>query len=126
MGILNLFRKSPIKITSKSKTNTKNELAELKSKRINYVYEDFNKFLSLIKSDIQSSKKLVPVNYYAIKNKFIEGQFFYNSDYSECYVKYTAFENDTATKKSDVFNIDSNLLSYLFSKVGIIIANTAN
>lgn len=121
MGILNF-----LKPKSNNNFSFDKKLLSLKSKRINYVYQDFNDLINDMNTNIDCLKALEPVNYYAIKNIYIEGQFFYSVDYSECYVKYLVYENDSVIKKSKVFQINYQLLSYVFAKVGIIINNVDN
>lgn len=93
----------------------------LKSKRINCVYEDFGDFLAQMKLDCKSVIKLTPVNYYALKNEYIEAHWFYTENYDECYVKFTSYKDDKVTGKSEIFKVDSEILVRFFAKVGIII-----
>ena len=97
------------------------EILSLKSKRINYVAEDFEEFLSAQAVDNSAFVKLVPVNYYAVKNAYIEGQFFYSKDYSECHVMFRYYENDKSISESGLFDIKTDDLVKAFAKVGIIV-----
>lgn len=93
----------------------------LKSKRINCVYQDFDEFIAQMKSDTKSVVTLSPVNYYALKNEYIEAHWFYTENYDECYVKFTSYKDDRVTGKSEIFKVESEILVRFFAKVGIII-----
>lgn len=124
MGLFGIFKKK-----TKEESALEKRLYQLKNKRINCVYEDFPEFLVSMESDTKNAGKLTPVNYYALKNQYIEAHYFYSADYKECYVKFTAYENDKVTDKSRIFEIATDTLVRAFSKVGIIIRlddNTEN
>lgn len=116
MGILGFLKRK-----SESENPCEKRLLQLKSKRINCCYEDFGEFISKVKGNPEEAGSLIPVNYYAVKNKYIEAHYFYSEDYSECYVKFTAYENDKSVDKSEVFEISTQTLVKAFSRVGIII-----
>lgn len=116
MSFLNIFKKKSEKPEPLSK-----RVLGLKSKRINYVYEDFKEFLALQRLDGGSFVKLTPVNYYAVKNEYIEGQYFFSPDYSECYVKFVSYSGDKPTDRSEIFTIGTDDLVKAFSKVGVIV-----
>ncbi|MBE6837153.1 MAG: hypothetical protein E7509_04060 [Ruminococcus sp.] len=124
MGFLGIFKKKTKEVSALEK-----RILELKNKRINCVYQDFSEFVMDMELDSSHTGKLKPVNYYALKNKYIEAHYFYSADYKECYVKFTAYENDKAFDKSRIFEISTETLLKAFSKVGIIIKlddNTEN
>lgn len=124
MGFFGLFKKK-----TKEESALEKRLYQLKNKRINCVYEDFPEFVLAMENDSATAGKLTPVNYYALKNQYIEAHYFYSPDYKECYVRFTAYENDKVTGKSGVFTVDTGTLVKAFSKVGIIIKpddNTEN
>ena len=100
------------------------ELLSLKTKRINYVYEDFGEFLSSQKADCKAFLHLTPVNYYAVKDSYIEGQYFYSTDYKECYVLFRHYENDKSVGESEIFTITTEDTIKAFAKVGIIVKPT--
>lgn len=116
MGILGLFKKKSGDGEAPDK-----RILLLKNKRINCCYEDFDALVREQSSDESRASRLVPVNYYAVKSKYIEAQYFYSEDYHECYVRFCAYENDRLLKKSGVFEISDRTLVKAFAKVGIIV-----
>lgn len=116
MGFFGFLKKK-----TKEESQLEKRLYELKNKRINCVYEDFTEFLAEMRFDNLRAVKLTPVNYYAVKNEYIEAHYFYSQDYKECYVKFTAYANDKAIDKSEIFEITTEILVRAFAKVGIIV-----
>lgn len=124
MGFLSIFKKK-----TKEESALEKRLYQLKNKRINCVHEDFPELIINLDNDSSCITRLTPVNYYALKNKYIEAHYFYSADYKECYVRLTEFENDKVISKSKVCEIPTEALIRAFSKVGIIIRlddNTEN
>lgn len=123
MGFLDIFKKKT------EDSALEKRILQLKNKRINCVYEDFSELVMSMELDTKRASKLTPVNYYALKNKYIEAHYFYTPDYKECYVKFTAYENDKVIDRSRIFEVETKTLVKTFSKVGIIIKlddNTEN
>lgn len=116
MGFFDFLKKK-----TKEESQLEKHLYELKNKRINCVYEDFSEFLGEMRADNSRAVKLTPVNYYAVKNEYIEAHYFYSEDYKECYVKFTAYANDKVTDKSEIFEVATENLVKAFAKVGIIV-----
>lgn len=116
MGFFDIFKKK-----TKEESQLEKRLYQLKNKRINCVYEDFSEFLCEMRLDSSRAVKLTPVNYYAVKNEYIEAHYFYSEDYQECYVKFTAYANDKVTGKSEIFEVKTENLVKAFAKVGIIV-----
>lgn len=120
MGILSVFKRK-----AKEESQLEKRLYELKNKRINCVFEDFEQLVADVRNDNTQAARLTPVNYYALKDKYIEAHYFYAADYSECYVRFTAYEKDKVIAKSEIFRIDAKILVKSFAKVGIIVNNEA-
>lgn len=104
-----------------SRKELKKRLYQLKSKRINCVHEDMGEFLAKQRLDSSALLGLTPVNYYAIKDRYIEAHYFYSEDYSECYVTFTDYDSDKAVRASEIFPIPTEILVKAFAKVGIIV-----
>lgn len=116
MGIFGIFKKQ-----KSEKSALEKRLLTLKSKRINCCFEDFEEFLIETRADIGAIMKLKPVNYYAVKNEYIEAHWFYTENYDEVYVKFNAYKDDKIIGKSEIFKGDREILVRFFAKVGIII-----
>lgn len=104
----------------------KKKLYSLRSKRINCVYTDLKELIGQQRLDETALLSLAPVNYYALKPQYIEAHYFYSEDYSECYVKFTSYDNDKVTGESEIFAIPAQVLAKAFAKVGIIVTLPVN
>lgn len=62
--------------------------------KINYVDEGFDTLASEMSADPKAILRLKPVNYYAIKNKYIMGKVYTSEDHQENYVQFFRYEYD--------------------------------
>ena len=109
------------KKTAEAEPPLKKKIKDMKCRKINYVDEDFNEFCDKMRENSSAVLKLKPVNYYATKTSYIMGKVYTNEDFSENYVQFFRFETEHETHKSEIFTVDSILLSKMLAKVGIII-----
>ena len=96
-------------------------LKDLKLRKISYVDTDFDEFTRLMRSDVKNWLKLKPVNYYAVKHEYIMGSVYTSDDIDDNYVSFERYEHERCTHKSDIYQVDFELLSKALAKVGIII-----
>ena len=111
-----LFKKKAPEETALEK-----RLRDLKLRKISYVNTDFDEFTRMMRSDVKNWLKLKPVNYYATKREYIMGSVYTTPDYSENYVSFERYEQERRTHKSEIYQIEFDLLSKALAKVGIII-----
>ena len=111
-----LFKKKAPEETALEK-----RLRDLKLRKISYVDTDFDEFTRMMRSDVKNWLKLKPVNYYATKREYIMGSVYTTPDYSENYVSFERYEQERRTHKSEIYQIEYDLLSKALAKVGIII-----
>ncbi len=99
----------------------KKVVKDLKCRKINYVDEDFEDLCRRMKNDPSVITGLKPVNYYAIKTKYIMGLIYSKEDFSENYVQFLHFESERQTGKSDIYPMNAELTVRALAKVGIMI-----
>ena len=104
-----------------NETPLKKEIQNLKCRKISFVYTDFDELCENMKSDINAVLNLKPVNYYAEKNRYIMGNVYTNEDFSKNYIQFFKIESERQCGKSEIYPIDSEILSKILAKVGIII-----
>lgn len=97
------------------------KIKDMKCRKINYVDEGFDTLASEMSADPKAILRLKPVNYYAIKNKYIMGKVYTSEDYQENYVQFFRYEYDHECGKTDIFPLSAELMSKALAKVGIII-----
>ena len=99
----------------------KQKIKDMKCRQISYVDTDFSELIADIKADRRAILKLKPVNYYAVKNRYIMAHIYSNADLSENYVFFTRVEYEKRTDKSDYFDLDTDTVKKALAKVGIIL-----
>lgn len=87
-------------------------------KRINLNYLPPQELLPMVQKDTSCVKSLTPVNYYAIKEKYIEAFVYYTDDYSKSMIKFDFYISEKKEQSSDYFELGLEELSSLFSKIG--------
>lgn len=87
-------------------------------KRINLNYLPPQELLPMIDSDISCVEKLTSVNYYAIKEKYIEAFIYYTEDYRKSMLRLVFFVNEKKEQASQYYDLPFKTLSSLFSKIG--------
>lgn len=115
--MFSLFKKK----TAAAEPPLKKKIKDMKCRKVNYVDEDFEGLCSKMSADPSAILSLKPVNYYAIKTRYIMGKLYTNEDFSENYVQFFRYDTEHEVGKSDIFPIDAVLLSKALAKVGIII-----
>lgn len=104
-----------------AETPLKKRVKELKCREIGYVDEGFDTLAAEMKENPKAIMRLKPVNYYAVKNKYIMGKIYTSADYSENYVEFSHCEYDHVNGKTDIYPLTSELVMKALAKVGIII-----
>jgi hypothetical protein len=112
--MLSIFKKG-------GKDPLRQKVKELKCRQIHYVDQGYDDVTSRMESDCTAILKLSPVNYYAVKEKYIMAKAYSNKDFSENYVEFFRFDNDKQIASTKLFAIDKVTLSKALAKVGIII-----
>ena len=99
----------------------KKRIGSMKCRKINFVDDDFEGICTDMKTNCKALMRLKPVNYYAVKNSYIMGMLYSESDFSENYIQLLHFESERQTGKSDIFPVDTDTAVKLLAKVGIMI-----
>ena len=100
----------------------KKRIKDMKCRKINFVDSGFDELCEAMKADdLSVLKKLKPVNYYALKDRYIMGMVYSQEDLSENYIQFLHFESEHQTGKSGIYPLDGDVTSRLLAKVGIII-----
>lgn len=115
--MFSLFRKKQ----TQSEPPLKKKIKDMKCRKINYVDEGFDTLASEMSADPKAILRLKPVNYYAVKNKYIMGKVYTSEDYQENYVQFFRYEYDHECGKTDIYPLSAELMSKALAKVGIII-----
>lgn len=115
--MFSFFRKKQ----TQSEPPLKKKIKDMKCRKINYVDEGFDTLASEMSADPKAILRLKPVNYYAIKNKYIMGKVYTSEDYQENYVQFLRYEYDHECGKTDIYPLSAELMSKALAKVGIII-----
>jgi len=93
--MFSLFKKKQ----TQSAPPLKKKIKDMKCRKINYVDEGFDTLASEMSADPKAILRLKPVNYYAIKNKYIMGKVYTSEDHQENYVQFFRYEYDTSAEK---------------------------
>ena len=109
--MFSLFKKKQ----AQSELPLKKKIKDMKCRKINYVDA------SEMSADPKAILRLKPVNYYAIKSKYIMGKVYTSEDYQENYVQFFRYEYDHECGKTDIYPLSAELMSKALAKVGIII-----
>ncbi|WP_028505860.1 hypothetical protein [Ruminococcus sp. FC2018] len=112
--MLSFFRKAP-------KDPLRQKVKELKCRQIHYVDKDFDTVAANMDSDCKAILSLVPVNYYAVKEKYIMAKVYSNKDFTENYAEFFRYDSDKLVSSTKLFPLDKVTASKAFAKVGIII-----
>lgn len=118
MSLLDIFRKST---KSESEPPLKKKIKNMKCRKISYVDTDFSELTSAMRRDPKAVLTLKPVNYYAVKNRYIMAFVYTSENYEENYVQFKRYEQEHKTDESEIYSLDCDTLSRALAKVGIII-----
>ncbi len=97
--MFSLFKKKQ----AQSELPLKKKIKDMKCRKINYVDEGFDTLASEMSADPKAILRLKPVNYYAIKSKYIMGKVYTSEDYQENYVQFFRYEYDHECGKTDIY-----------------------
>ncbi|MGN0665773.1 MAG: hypothetical protein ACI4KF_04530 [Huintestinicola sp.] len=117
MGFFDLFRP---KKSGGVTAEMKKKLASLREKRVNYVYMPLDELDSAVSADIRFLTGLAPVNYYALKDEYIEAVFYSDSTHDENYVIFRSVKNDVPTAATGVYPVPKDVLRKAFSRLGAV------
>ena len=105
----------------KDKDPLRQRVKDLKCRQIHFVDDGYGEVTAAMESDCKAMLKLSPVNYYAVKEKYIMAKVYSDKDFSENYVELFRYDNDKIISSSKIFAADKETVSKAFAKVGIII-----
>ena len=114
MGLFGLFSK-------KEKPDPFTLRDDVRLKKINVNYISPNELLPQMRENSEIAGKLVSVNYYATKVRFIEAFLYYSEDYSQSKIQLCFYVNEKPEKTSEFFELNFKTLQKLLSKVGMYI-----
>ncbi len=114
MGFFDIFRKK----TADNSMNKK--LAALSCKKVNYVAVDFTELCENMAASPEYLMKLKPVNYYALKDEYIEAAFYSDGGHDENYVVFRFVRLDKAVSVSDTYPVPKDILRKAYEKLGAV------
>ena len=94
---------------------------ELKCRQIHYVDDGYDEVIGAMQDDCKAMLRLSPVNYYAVKEKYIMAKVYSSRDFEQNYAEFFRYDNDKVISSSKLFEVDKVTVSKAFAKVGIII-----
>lgn len=112
--MLSIFRK-------KEKDPLRQKAEQLKCRQIHFVDTGFEQLQEQMPQDCKAMLTLTPVNYYAVKEKFICAKVYSSGDFEENYAEFFRYDNDKVIESTKLFAVDKQTVSKAFAKVGIII-----
>lgn len=93
----------------------------LKCRQLHFVDSGFDELKAHIYDDCSELLKLSPVNYYAVKEKYIMAKIYSSADFEENYAELFRYDSDKVVSSTRLFCVDKKTVSKSFAKVGIII-----
>ena len=121
MSLFDLFRKKQT-----SEPPLKKRLASMRCKRVNYVVCDFEELCSQMQQAADNNGnadclvKLTPVNYYALKDEYIEAAFYSDEEHEENYVIFRLIKFDKPVRASGIYPVSKDILRKAFEKLGAV------
>lgn len=115
MGLFDIFRKNR---DSGSPLNKK--LRQMKCKLVNYVAEDLAVICKEMELSDEYITKLKPVNYYALKDEYIEAAYYSDENHDENYVIFRLMRNDKPVKASGIYPVSKDSLRKAYTKLGAV------
>lgn len=95
--------------------------SQLKCRQIHFVDDGYDEVAGAMQSDPTVMLRLVPVNYYAVKEKYIMAKVYSSKDFEENYAEFFRYDSDKLISSTKLFKVDKLTASKAFAKVGIII-----
>lgn len=105
----------------KDKDPLRQKVKDLKCRQIHFTDENYDEVTALMENDCTAMLKLTPVNYYAVKEKYIMAKVYSNKDFTENYAEFFRYDSDKLVSSTKLFPLDKLTASKAFAKVGIII-----
>jgi hypothetical protein len=105
----------------KDKDPLRQAVKELKCRQIHFVDEHFDEVIAKMQSEPAAMLMLSPVNYYAVKEKYIMAKVYSSKDFEQNYAEFFRYSGDRLVSSSKLFEVDKTTVSKAFAKVGIII-----
>lgn len=116
MGLFDFLRK-------KDAPQKKGITDGLKIKTVNYVALDLPGLAEEMEHDPSALLRLVPVNYYALKESYIEAAYYFSEDYEKLYVSFRKMETVRGTEKctarSGIYPLTFDIYKKAMLKVGV-------
>ena len=119
MGLFDIFRKREA-ADREGGESLKKRLACLRCKRVNYVACDFDGLCGDMQVDPGCITKLTPVNYYALKDEYIEAAFYSDEEHEENYVIFRLMKYDKPVRASGIYPVSKDVLRKAFSRLGAV------
>ena len=112
--MLSIFKRPP-------KDPLRQKVKDLKCRQIHFVDEHYDEVVAKMQSEPAAMLMLSPVNYYAVKEKYIMAKVYSNKDFTENYAEFFRYDSDKLVSSTKLFKVDKLTTSKAFAKVGIII-----
>ena len=105
----------------KDKDPLRQKVKDLKCRQIHFVDDGYDEVAAAMESDPTALLKLSPVNYYAVKEKYIMAKVYSSKDFEENYAELFRYAGDKVCASTKLFAVDKVTVTKAFAKVGIII-----
>jgi hypothetical protein len=105
----------------KDKDPLRQAVRDLKCRQIHFADEHYDEVIAKMQIEPAAMLMLSPVNYYAVKEKYIMAKVYSSRDFEENYTEFFRYDNDKVISSSKLFAVDKVTVSKAFAKVGIII-----
>lgn len=105
----------------KDKDPLRQKVKDLKCRQIHFVDDGYDDVAGAMQSDPTVMLRLVPVNYYAVKEKYIMAKVYSSKDFEENYAEFFRYSGDKQVDCTKLFAVDKQTVTKAFAKVGIII-----
>ena len=105
----------------KDKDPLRQKVKDLKCRQIHFVDDGYDEVAGAMQSDPTVMLRLVPVNYYAVKEKYIMAKVYSSKDFEENYAEFFRYSGDKQVAFTKLFAVDKQTVTKAFAKVGIII-----
>lgn len=115
MGKFNIFKKKNGK-----EPPLKKKLSAMKCKTVNFSPVDFAELCAGMERSETELLTLKPVNYYAVKNEYIEAAFYSDDEHEENYVIFRLIRSDRPVSMSGTYPVSKDTLRKVYSKLGAV------
>ena len=105
----------------KDKDPLRQKVKDLKCRQIHFVDDGYDEVIGKMESDPSAMLRLTPVNYYAVKEKYIMAKVYSSKDFEENYAEFFRYDSDKLVSSTKLFPVDKLTAAKAFAKVGIII-----